>query len=87
MISFDNTEIAFRSKNKQDLQRAYWLFKIIGAPSIVKIGKLLTPLALRLKLPIKGAIKKTIFKQFCGGESIQECDHTIEQLAAFGIGT
>lgn len=87
MISFDNTEIAFRSKNKQDLQRAYWLFKIIGAPSIVKIGKLLTPLALRLKLPIKGVIKKTIFKQFCGGESIQECDHTIEQLAAFGIGT
>jgi len=87
MISFDNTEIAFRSKNKQDLQRAYWLFKIIGSPSIVKIGKLLTPLALRLKLPIKGVIKKTIFKQFCGGESIQECDHTIEQLAAFGIGT
>jgi len=87
MISFDNTEIAFRSKNKQDLQRAYLLFKIIGAPAIVKLGKLLTPLALQLHLPIKGLIKKTIFKQFCGGESIQECDHTIEQLAAFGIGT
>jgi proline dehydrogenase len=87
MISFDNTEIAFRSKNKQDLQRAYLLFKIIGAPAIVKLGKLLTPLALQIHLPIKGLIKKTIFKQFCGGESIQECDHTIEQLAAFGIGT
>jgi proline dehydrogenase len=87
MISFDNTEIAFRSKNKQDLLRAYWLFKIIGAPAIVKLGKLLTPLALQIHLPIKGLIKKTIFKQFCGGESIQECDHTIEQLAAFGIGT
>ena len=87
MISFDNTEIAFRSKNKQDLQRAYWLFKIIGAPSIVKIGKLLTPLALRLHLPIKGAIKKTIFKQFCGGETIDECDTTIQSLHAFGIGT
>jgi proline dehydrogenase len=87
MISFDNTEIAFRSKNKQDLQRAYLLFKIIGAPAIVKLGKLLTPLALQIHLPIKGLIKKTIFKQFCGGESIQECDHAIEQLAAFGIGT
>lgn len=87
MISFDNTEIAFRSKNKQDLQRAYWLFKIIGAPSIVKIGKLLTPLALRLHLPIKGAIKKTIFKQFCGGETIDECDTAIQSLHAFGIGT
>ncbi len=87
MISFDNTEIAFRSKNKQDLRRAYLLFKIIGAPSIVKIGKILTPIALKLHLPIKGAIKKTIFKQFCGGETIQECDNTIQNLAEFGIGT
>jgi proline dehydrogenase len=60
MISFDNTEIAFRSKSRQDLQRAYLLFKIIGAPIIVKIGKTLTPLALKLHLPIKGLIKKTI---------------------------
>ena len=87
MISFDNTEIAFRSKNKQDLQRAYLLFKIIGTPSIVKIGKILTPLALQLRLPIKGLIKKTIFKQFCGGETIQECDTAISSLDAFGIGT
>lgn len=87
MISFDNTEVAFRSKNKLDLRRAYLLFKIIGAPSIVKIGKVLTPLALRLRLPIKGLIKSTIFKQFCGGETIQDCDPTIESLHAFGIGT
>jgi proline dehydrogenase len=87
MISFDNTEIAFRSKNNKDLQRAYLLFKIIGAPTIVKVGKLLTPIALQLRLPIKGLIKKTIFKQFCGGETIAECDVAISSLAAFGIGT
>lgn len=87
MISFDNTEIAFRSKNKQDLQRAYLLFKIIGWPSLVKLAKIFTPLALRLKLPIQGLIKKTIFKQFCGGETIEQCDPTIENLNAFGIGT
>ncbi|MFM8596240.1 MAG: proline dehydrogenase family protein [Flavobacteriales bacterium] len=87
MISFDNTEIAFRSKNKQDLQRAYLLFKIIGWPRLVKMAKVLTPFALRLKLPIQGLIKKTIFKQFCGGETIQECDTAIESLSSFGIGT
>ena len=87
MISFDNTEIAFRSKNKQDLQRAYLLFKIIGAPAIVKLGKILTPIALQLRLPIKGLIKKTIFKQFCGGETINDCDPAITSLHAFGIGT
>jgi proline dehydrogenase len=87
MISFDNTEIAFRSKNKQDLQRAFLLFKIIGAPAIVKLGKILTPIALQLRLPIKGLIKKTIFKQFCGGETINNCDPAITSLHAFGIGT
>ena len=87
MISFDNTEIAFRSKNNKDLQRAYLLFKIIGAPSLVKLGKIITPLAIKLKLPIKGLIKRTIFKQFCGGESIEDCHTVIDNLNQFGIGT
>jgi proline dehydrogenase len=87
MISFENTEIAFRSKSNTQLNRAYWLFKIISYPIIVKIGKILTPLALKLHLPIKKLIKSTIFSQFCGGESIQECNTTISKLGEYGIGT
>jgi proline dehydrogenase len=87
MISFDNTEIAFKSKNNKDLNRAYWLFKIVGSPAMVKFGKWATNLALKLRFPIKGMIKKTIFKQFCGGESIEDCNATIQQLGSFGIGT
>lgn len=87
MISFDNTEIAFQSKNDRDLNRAYWLFKIIGSPSMVKLGKWGTNFALSTGLPIKGIIKATIFKQFCGGESINDCDKTIALLSNYGIGT
>jgi proline dehydrogenase len=87
MISFENTEIAFKSKSNSDLKRAFWLFKIIGSPIMVKIGKWATPFALKIRLPIKGIIKKTIFKQFCGGETIAECDEQIATLAKFGIGT
>lgn len=87
MISFENTEIAFKSKSNKDLKRAYWLFKMVGSSSFVKFGKWATNLALKLHLPIKGLIKKTIFKQFCGGETIQECNATIENLGNFGIGT
>lgn len=87
MISFDNTEIAFRSKNNRDLKRAYWLFKIIASPTVVKFGKWATNTSLKLHLPIEGAVKKTIFKQFCGGETIQDCNFTMEQLGKFGIGT
>jgi proline dehydrogenase len=87
MISFDNTEVAFSSKSKNDLRRAYWLFRIIASPSIVKFGKAATNLALKLRLPISAPIKATIFRQFCGGETIAECDRTIADLGKFGIGT
>lgn len=87
MISFENTEIAFKSKTDRDLNRAYWLFKIIGNPSIVKFGKSATNFALKTHLPIKGIVKKTIFSQFCGGETINDCEKAIKTLSSFGIGT
>ena len=87
MISFDNTEVAFSSKSNRDLKRAYWLFRIIASPAIVKFGKRATNLALNLRLPISAPIKATIFRQFCGGETIAECDRTIADLGKFGIGT
>ena len=87
MITFDNTEIAFKSKSDKDLKKAYWLFKIVGNPTMVKIGKSLTNFSLKIKLPIKGIIKNTIFHQFCGGETISDCHDTIELLGQFGVGT
>lgn len=87
MKTFENTEIAFRSKNDADLNRAFWLFKIIGNPSVVKFGKWATNFALSINLPIDPLIKKTIFKQFCGGTTIQDCEQTIQQLSNFKIGT
>lgn len=87
MVSFENTEIAFKSKTDSDLSRAYWLFRIIASPRVVKFGKAATNFALKTHLPINGIIKKTIFKQFCGGETIEECESTIQNLGSFGIGT
>lgn len=85
MISFENTEVAFRGKSKSDLKRAYWLFKLVGSPAMVKFGKWATNLAIKLRLPIKGMIKKTIFRQFCGGESIQESLKTSQDLASRNV--
>ena len=87
MLSFENTEIAFKSKSTPDLKRAYWLFKIVSSPIIVKIGKVATNFALSLRLPIRKIVKATIFKQFCGGESIEDCRNKIEELATFKVGT
>ena len=85
MVSFDNTENAFKAKSNADLNRSYWLFKLIGNPFLVKFGAQTAPLALAIGL--KGVFKSTIFKQFVGGETIHDCDTTIKELGRFNIGT
>lgn len=87
MLSFDNTEVSFSGKSSQDLNRSYWLFRMVSNSSFVNIGKSLTTFAINTHLPIKGLIKATIFRQFCGGETIGECDKTIHELGKFNIGT
>lgn len=87
MISFDNTKIAFQGKSKKDLNRAYWLFKLVSSNTLVKIGPSLLNIALFLRLPVLGIIKSTIYKLFCGGESISDSQKTIEELANYQIGT
>ena len=56
MLHFSNTEIAFGAKKPKDLRRAYWLFKVVSYPWIVKLAKRITPWMLRMGLPIKGII-------------------------------
>jgi len=85
--SFENTEIAFRHCSNSDLKRAYWLFRVINVNFWVKIGPPVTNFAMKIGLPIKGLIKATIFKHFCGGETIEECNNTIKNLHDGGVGT
>ena len=82
-----DTRTAFAHKGNAELWRAYWLFRIIGNPMLSKVGGSVTHLALKLRLPIKGLIKGTIFRQFCGGETIEESLETAGRLAKSGVGT
>lgn len=86
-INLNDTRIAFANKSDGDLWKANWLFRIIGTPWLSRTGQAFTKVALALRLPIKGLIKATIFKQFCGGENIAECLLTAEHLAKSGVGT
>ena len=86
-LDFDNTEIAFRNKSDNDLEKAYWLFKMVSSNTLIKVGTPLTNFALNLGLPIQGIIRNTIYKQFCGGESIQGCKRAIEELGQGNVTT
>jgi len=87
MLSFENTEVAFSGKSNSELKWAHRLYKLIGNNALIAFGKVATNVALGLRLPITGIIKKTIFKQFCGGENIAECKPVINKLQDYGVGT
>jgi proline dehydrogenase len=87
MVSFQNTQIAFRSKSNADIKHARFLYKMMSSPTLVKMGGVLSGIALKLHLPINSIIKKTIYRQFVGGENIEECETTMNLLYKFNIGT
>ena len=82
-----DTRIAFRQYTDRGLLRAYWLFRIIGIPWLNAAGRVLTQAALALRLPIAWAVKATLFKHFCGGETIDESLLTAQKLGDVGVGT
>jgi proline dehydrogenase len=85
-ISFDNTEIAFSSRSDKELRKTLWLFSAFNNKIIVKTGTYLINLSLKLELPLKDLVKGTVYKHFCGGESILDCNNSINQLKEFNIG-
>jgi len=86
-LSFDNTAIAFASKDDRALRKASWLFRLMSNAAIVDIGSHLTRLALQVGLPVKSLVKQTIYGHFCGGESLEETVPTIDRLAEAGVST
>ncbi len=86
-VDFSNTQIAFQARNNKELRNSYLLFKAIGYNWLVQTGPALVDFGFKIGLPIKGIIKKTVFHQFCGGESVSDCETTIQQMYQFGVGT
>ncbi len=87
MLSFDDTEVAFRYKSDAGMQRAYFLFRMISNPALVRLSKRLTYLALNLHLPVNWAIKPTLYRHFVGGESLEECEKTVALLRKYNVRT
>lgn len=84
-LSLDNFKIAFESKSDQDLRFSAFIFKIMSNKIVTDILIILTKIALFLRLPISFIIQKTVFKQFCGGETINESLIIVEKLGQSNI--
>lgn len=85
-LSFDNTEAAFAYLSDKELKKVHFIFSMMHYGWLVKIGSAIAPWILKTRLPVKGVIRRTIFKQFCGGENLQEAAQTAQRLAKFKVG-
>jgi len=85
VISFENTENAFEYKSDRELKRARFLFSSMGREWLVKLGTRVTPWAIKAGLPIKGIIRKTIFAQFVGGETLEQTSAIAEHLGEYHV--
>lgn len=85
MLDFNNLEVAFSSKSKKELHNAYFLFKTIKNPKMVKFLKWASNIALKLKVPIGWVVKPTLYKQFVGGETLNDCNKIIDHLKKYNV--
>lgn len=92
-ISFDNTELAFGYKNDKQLKKARFLFSLMSKPWLVKMAVKMTPPVIKAGLPVKGLIRKTIFGQFVGGETLEQTaavakklgEHNVQVILDYGV--
>lgn len=84
-INFENTEVAFKVRSNRELGRAFLMFKVISKPGLVKLGNSAIGLMARIGLPVNWIVKPTVYAQFCGGETINECAPVVEKLAVGGV--
>jgi proline dehydrogenase len=82
---FNNTQVAFSLKSDTELDRAYFLFKMIANQPLVRIGTAVTNFALKANLPVEGLIRATVFDHFCGGINENDCLSVVDRMYTTGV--
>ncbi len=82
---FNNTQVAFALKSDTELDRAYFLFKLIYNQPLVRIGTAVTNFAIKAHLPVEGLIRATVFDHFCGGVNEADCLPVVDKMFTKGV--
>lgn len=86
-LDFGNTAVAFQNLSTPRLRQSYRLFKLFQKTWLVKVAPTVAEFTLKTGIPIGQLFSRSVFRHFCGGETIQECEARIAELKRFGIGT
>ncbi|KAI8340218.1 FAD-linked oxidoreductase-like protein [Chlamydoabsidia padenii] len=82
-----NDRTAFDSNTTQELFLGLFVYKLCNLPWLVDLAPHAIQLAEKMHLEglVYGLIKHTFFRQFCGGETAEECQARMDQLGQSGI--
>ena len=87
VLNLQDTEKGFAGYSDNELRKSMMLFRVIANPQLAKFGPKLAGFSLRLGLPVRPLIKDSLFGQFCGGETLDECLPKISRLGENGVAT
>lgn len=84
-VNFEDLKTAYKYKSDSDLKLTYWIFQSLQKPLLLGILKSVANGIINYNLPFKGLIKKTVFKLFIAGETIEEAFQVIDKLEKYGV--
>lgn len=88
MSIFNDTSIAFADKSTKQLQKAYWMFRMIGHPEMTNLGIKILNFSVKGSFPfVESIVKNTLFDQFCGGISHEESMKVVKQMFKHHVGS
>ncbi len=85
-VSFEDTSNAFAHLSNSDLRFNYWIFRLMNNAGLTNLSTSLAEFAIKFGLPVSWAAKPTIFRVFCGGETIDESLKIVEKLGKNNVG-
>lgn len=84
-VSFDDTKVAFSYKSDRELKKANLIFSVVNTPWLSRAAQRVAMAAMKMRLPVTGLVRKTVYQHFCGGEKADQVERTIKALAAVGM--
>ena len=84
-IDFEDTRTAFAIKSDRDLLKAYFMFRVISYPTLVKLANPVIRLLSAIRAPIGWVVKPTVFNHFVGGETLKKCNKAVQKLKSAGV--
>jgi proline dehydrogenase len=86
MLSFDNTEYAFAYKSDKELSRANFVLSLMRKSWLVNLSTKYLPSFIKWRIPLtEPIVRSTIFKQFVGGETLQQTAPIVDKLNGYNV--